>query len=52
MGALALLCGGIAGPLFHLLTPEWSVVVAGVVGGTLAFGINKLIDKSSEARRE
>jgi len=48
MGALALLCGGLAGPLFHLVTPEWSVVVAGVVGGTLAFGINKLC----ESRRE
>jgi hypothetical protein len=43
MGALALTCGAIAGPLFHLLTPEWSVIFAGVVGGTLAFGLNKLI---------
>ena len=52
MGALALLCGGLAGPLFHLITPEWSVVVAGVVGGTLAFGINKLIGKNGGAQRE
>ncbi len=47
MGALALAGGAIAGPLFHLVTPEWSVIFAGVVGGTLAFGINKFI----EARR-
>ncbi len=42
MGALALGCGAVAGPLFHLLTPEWSVIFAGVVGGTLAFAINKI----------
>ena len=48
MGALALACGAIAGPLFHLVTPEWSVVVAGVVGGTLAFALNKMMG----ARRE
>jgi len=41
MGALALGCGALAGPLFHLLTPEWSVILAGVIGGTLAFWINK-----------
>ena len=44
MGALALAGGALAGPLFHLLTPEWSVVVAGLVGGTLAFGINKVCE--------
>ena len=42
MGGLALVCGAAAGPLFHLLTPQWGVVIAGVVGGTLAFGLNKL----------
>ena len=44
MGALALAGGALAGPLFHLLTPEWSVVVAGLVGGTLACGINKVCE--------
>ena len=43
MGALALACGGAAGPLFYLLTPQWGVVLAGVVGGTLAFALHKLI---------
>jgi predicted branched-subunit amino acid permease len=43
MGGLALACGAAAGPLFHLLTPQWGVVIAGVFGGTLAFGLDKLI---------
>ena len=43
MGVLALTCGAAAGPLFHLLTPQWSVVAAGVVGGTLAFALEKML---------
>ena len=43
MGVLALVCGAAAGPLFHLLTPQWSVVLAGVVGGTLAFGLDRTL---------
>ena len=53
MGVLALICGGLAGPLFHLLTPEWSVIFAGVVGGTLAFFINKFYEANrSEVPRD
>ncbi|MDF2096925.1 AzlC family ABC transporter permease [Aquibaculum arenosum] len=37
LGVTALLCGAIAGPLLHLLVPEWSLILAGVLGGTLAF---------------
>lgn len=35
--ALGLACGAAAGPLAYLATPAWSVLVAGFVGGTLAF---------------
>ena len=39
--AIALACGGIAGPLFYLLTPQWSVLLAGFVGGTLAYALQR-----------
>lgn len=38
-GIAALACGAVAGPLIHLLAPQWSVVLAGLIGGTLAFGL-------------
>ncbi len=40
--AVALACGGIAGPLLYLVTPQWSVLLAGFIGGTLAFAIHKV----------
>ena len=39
---LALLCGAAAGPLMQLVTPQWGLLVAGVLGGTIAFGIDRL----------
>ena len=41
LAACALACGAVAGPLFHLLSPEWSVPLAGLVGGTFAYGIQR-----------
>ncbi len=38
MGA-SLALGAIAGPLAYLYTPQWSVLVAGLGGGTLAFAL-------------
>ena len=38
--ATALACGAVAGPLFYLLTPQWSVLAAGLAGGTVAFLIH------------
>jgi predicted branched-subunit amino acid permease len=38
---LALLCGAFAGPLMQLLTPQWGLLAAGVIGGTVAFGIDR-----------
>lgn len=43
--AIALACGGLAGPLLYLLTPQWSVLIAGFVGGTLAFAIHKTLGR-------
>ena len=40
-GVLALLCGAFAGPLMQLLTPQWGLLAAGVLGGTLAFGLDR-----------
>jgi predicted branched-subunit amino acid permease len=37
LGRAAILFGAIAGPLAHLITPQWSVMVAGVLGGTLGY---------------
>jgi predicted branched-subunit amino acid permease len=37
MGAVALACGAVAGPLLHLAWPSWSVVGGGVVGGSIAY---------------
>ncbi len=38
---LGLACGAVAGPLTYLVTPDWSVVLGGVVGGTVAFVLVK-----------
>lgn len=34
---LALVLGAAGGPIFHLLTPEWGLLITGLVAGTLAF---------------
>lgn len=41
MGRIALACGAIGGPLAHLVVPQWSVLVAGLVGGTAAYLIHR-----------
>ena len=45
MVAVALACGGLAGPLLYLVTPQWSVLIAGFAGGTLAFAIHKMLER-------
>jgi predicted branched-subunit amino acid permease len=37
MAAFGLACGALAGPLAYLVTPQWSVPLAGLAGGTLAY---------------
>ena len=34
---LALLLGALAGPLFHLLSPDWGLMATGVIAGSGAF---------------
>lgn len=36
-GYLAIAIGAVAGPLVHLVSPQWSVIIAGFVGGTFAY---------------
>jgi len=40
-GALAILFGGIAGPLFHLVDPELGILLCGLVAGTGAFLLDR-----------
>ena len=46
MVAIALACVGVAGPLLFLITPQWSVLLAGFIGGTLAFAIHHTLERS------
>ena len=34
---VAVLSGALLGPIFYLVTPEWSILIAGIAGGTIAF---------------
>jgi len=42
---LAVAFGGILCPLFHPVAGEWSILLAGVIGGTLAIGYGRFIAK-------
>jgi len=39
--ALALGIGAVAGPVFHLISPDWGLLATGLVAGTLAFVIDE-----------
>ena len=41
-GVLALACGAVVGPLIYLAAPQWSVLLGGLVGGTVAWGLLRL----------
>ena len=34
---LSVLLGTILGPIIYLFSPEWSILLAGVIGGTIAY---------------
>ena len=41
LGYLAIVAGAVAGPLVHLVSPQWSVIVAGFIGGSLAYAAHR-----------
>ncbi|HYH43869.1 MAG TPA: AzlC family ABC transporter permease [Burkholderiales bacterium] len=41
LAVAALVCGAVAGPLAHLVNPQWSVLLAGVAGGSVAYLIQR-----------
>lgn len=45
LGIVALLCGAVAGPLLHLVDPQWSVLSAGVIGGTAAYFVQRCMGR-------
>ena len=40
--SLSVLLGAILGPIFYFISPEWSILVGGIVGGTSAYLIGEL----------
>jgi len=40
--SLSVLLGAILGPIFYFLSPEWSILLGGIVGGTTAYLIGEL----------
>jgi predicted branched-subunit amino acid permease len=41
----ALLIGAILGPIFHLVSPDWGLMATGLVAGTAAFGLSRVLSK-------
>lgn len=46
LAVTALVCGAVAGPLLHLVNPQWSVLLAGAVGGTAAYAIQRVLRRA------
>ena len=44
MRLMAIILGGILGPALYLVTPDWGLLLTGLVGGTLAFVIGRRWD--------
>jgi hypothetical protein len=49
-GYLAIVIGAVAGPLTHFVAPQWSVIVAGFVGGTLAYVAHRVLKSRGASR--
>ena len=39
---LSVFLGAILGPIFYFFSPEWSILLAGIVGGTVAYLIGEI----------
>jgi predicted branched-subunit amino acid permease len=42
LGRAAIFFGAIVGPVAHFFTPQWSVMIAGVLGGTLGYAAHRV----------
>jgi predicted branched-subunit amino acid permease len=43
LAVCALVCGAIAGPLLYYANPQWSVLLAGLIGGTAGYVIQRVL---------
>ena len=50
LGRAAIVFGAIVGPLAHLVTPQWSVMLAGLVGGTLGYAAHRAWRRLARSR--
>ena len=50
LGRAAIFFGAILGPLAHFVTPQWSVVVSGLVGGTLGYAAHRAWRRKARSR--
>jgi predicted branched-subunit amino acid permease len=46
---LALVIGAVVGPLLHLVSPDWGLLATGVIAGTAAFALSRILAKRSAA---
>jgi predicted branched-subunit amino acid permease len=46
--ALALGFGAVTGPVLHLLTPDWGLLLTGVLAGSLAFAVDRSLARRAE----
>jgi predicted branched-subunit amino acid permease len=49
--ALPLLLGAVTGPLFHLLSPDWSLLLTGLFAGTAGFLLERPLMRWLEGRK-
>tara|TARA_B100000282_G_C31502978_1_gene385872 strand:- start:490 stop:654 length:165 start_codon:yes stop_codon:yes gene_type:complete len=42
--SLSVLFGTVLGPIFYFFSPEWSILLGGLAGGTTAYIIGELND--------
>ena len=40
--SVSVILGLLLGPIFYFLSPEWSILFGGIIGGTIAYFIGEL----------
>ena len=50
LGRSAIGFGAMVGPLAHFVAPQWSVLIAGVLGGTLGYAAHRAWRHRARAR--